>query len=80
MPRMDVITRCIAKNLPVTQEFPGGSWCHSREYFKERYGNGHAKAATKVQPLDAAAKRMLAQIYKLTPAEQQLLAAKLNKA
>ena len=79
MPRMDVISRCAAKNLPVTQEFPGGTWCHSREYFVERYGTG-PKRESKPQALDAATRRALEAIYKLTPAEQMLLAAKLNKA
>lgn len=79
MPRMDIIARCIAKNLPVTLEFPGGYWCHSREYFVERYGPG-PKSAPKVTKPDAATQRMLDAIYKLTPAEQMLLAAKLQKA
>lgn len=79
MPRMDVIRRCAAKNLPVTQELPGGTWCHSREYFAERYGTGPRSAPAQPK-LDAATRRALEAIYKLTPAEQMLLAAKLDKA
>lgn len=63
----------------LTEELPGGKWCHTPIYFKYRYGE--AKQRTPKQHSETKIERLLRDaVAKLTPAERALMLAQLDTA
>lgn len=64
--------------LSATQELPGGTWCHTPEYLKWRYGAGKARTV-KLKQVDLADELLGIPLRKLTKAERVLLMAQLTE-
>ena len=63
----------------LTEELPGGKWCHTPLYFKYRYGE-ERKRAPKQADESLADRKLRIALAKLTPAERTLMLAQLDTA